>query len=168
MKIPAGTVLTLGVFLVLCGCQKKHEDCAALEIRFDNSTGMTQGRLNMAKMREFLWSHWRARTCAKLLFEGFSKEGKETDDLFEIKLLPATTLVMVVTTNRASYGYQGQVLWHEVAKYDVYTVERVQPNNIQWPNLNSKVEVLPADADLSGADYRLRFKGWGDQVESFF
>ncbi len=58
--------------------------------------------------------------------------------------------------------------WHESAKYDIYTVERVQPNNPYSLNANSKVEVLPENATLSGSDYCLRFKGWGNDVFSFF
>jgi len=119
-------------------------------------------------MREFLWSHWHERKCATLLLKSISKEGKETDANYDIKLLPAATLVMVVTINRARYAYQGQVFWHETDKYDIYTVERVQPNNPYALNANSKVEVLPENATLSGSDYCLRFKGWGNDVLSFF
>jgi len=168
MKICAGTVVTLVIFLVLCGCQKKQEDCAKLEVRLDRLIGMTQGKAKKAEMREFLWNHWHNGSCATLLLKSISLEGKETDDIYEIKLLPAATLAMVVTTNRASYGYQGQVFWHEVAKYDVYTVERVQPNSPYLLNATSKVEILSDNAKLSGSEYCLRFKGWGNEVESFF
>jgi hypothetical protein len=164
-----GTVLVLLVSLLLCGCERKRADCAAsLEIRLDNVIGMTQRHLREVEMREFLWSHWHERKCATLLLKSISKEGKEADANYEIKLLPATKLVMVLTVNRARYGYQGQVFWHEIAKYDVYTVERVQPNNPYSLNANSKVEVLPENANPSGSDYCLRFKGWGNEVLSFF
>lgn len=119
-------------------------------------------------MREFLWNHWRDRKCAKLVLKSISKEGKETDSHFEIKLLPSATLAMVVTINRARYGYQGQVHWQEDAKYDVYTVERVQSNNPYLLNPNSKVEVLSRNSELPGSDWCLRFKGWGNEVVSFF
>lgn len=75
---------------------------------------------------------------------------------------------MVVTNKRARYGYQGQVFWHEDAKYDVYTIERVQPNNPYLLTVNSKVEILPENANLSASEYCLRFKGWGNEVVSFF
>lgn len=168
MKIRARTVMTLVVLLALCGCRKKQEDCAKLEVRRDRLTWITQGEMKQAEMREFLWNHWHNGRCATLLLKSISLEGKETDDIYEIKLLPAATLAMVVTTNRASYGYQGQVFWHEIARYEAYTVERVQPNNPYLLNANSKVEILPDNAHLSGSEYCLRFKGWGNEVESFF
>ncbi len=166
MRVSA--VLALVLSLILCGCKRKEEDCAKLEVRLDRLVGMTQGKAKEVEMREFLWGHWSNGKCATLLLKSVSLEGKETDTEYEIKQLPAATLVIVVTTNRASYGYQGQVFWHEVAKDDVYTVERVKPNDPYLLNPNSKVEILPADANVPGADYCLRFKGWGNEVLSFF
>jgi hypothetical protein len=169
MIMRVGAVLTLLLSLPLCGCERKRADCdTPLDIRLDNLTGMTQRHLKEVEMREFIWNHWRERKCATLLLASVSKEGKETDSNFEIRLLPAGTLTMAVTVKRAKYGYQGQVFWHEDSKYDVYTVERVQPNNPYLLNVNSKVDVLPVNANLSGSDYCLRFKGWGNEVLSFF
>jgi hypothetical protein len=154
---------------LLCGCERKRANCTTpMEIRLDNLTGVKQRRLKEADMREFIWKHWRERSCATLLLESVSKEGKETDSSFEIKLLPAGALAMVVTIKRASYGDRGQVSWHEDAKYDIYTIERVQPNNPYLLSLNSKVEILPENTSLLGSDYCLRFKGWGNEVVSFF
>jgi len=164
-----GIALALFLSLLSCGCERKRPDCATpLEIRLDNLTGAPQRHLKEAEMREFIWKHWRERSCATLVLESISKEGKETDSNFEIKPLPSGALAMAVTIKRARYGDQGQVSWHEDAKYDVYTVERVQPNNPYLLNLNSKVQVLPENASLSGSDYCLRFKGWGNEVVSFF
>jgi hypothetical protein len=129
---------------------------------------MTQRQAKQAEMREFIWNHWRERKCATLLLKSISKEGKETDSNFAIKLIPGGSLALVVTIKGARYGYQGQVFWHQDGKYDVYTVERVQPNNPYVLNANSKVEVLPENANLLGSDYCLRFKGWGNEVVSFF
>jgi hypothetical protein len=161
-----GLVLIFLTGLLLWGCQKKRSDCAAsLEIRLDNDIGMTQRNLKEAQMRAFLWSHWREKKRATLLLKSISKEGKETDASYEIKVLPAATLVMVVTVNRARYGYLGQMFWNHAANYDVYTVERVQPPNPYQLSENSKVEILPDNATLP---YCLRFKGWDNEVESFF
>jgi len=169
METRRNTVLALAILLLLlCGCKRKQEGCDTAELRFDNLIGMTQARLQEAEIRESLWSHWRTRKCGKLLTKWISKEGKETDVLYEVKLLPASTLVMVITTNRASYGYQGQVFWHEVSKDDVYSVERIRPDNSCSLNTNSKVEVLPENVILSGAEYCLRFRGWGNEVVSVF
>jgi hypothetical protein len=167
MEIRVGAVFML--LLLLCGCERKPAVCAArLQIRLDNLTEVTERPLKEAAMREFIWNHWREKKCATLLLGSISKEGKETDSSFEIKPLSAGTLAMVVTIKRASYGFQGQVFWHESDKYDVYAVERAKPNNPYSLSLNSKVEVLPENADLSGFDYCLRFKGWGNEVISFF
>ncbi len=87
-----------------------------MEVRLDRLTAIAQGKLKKSEMRAFLWRHWRNRECATLLLKSISLEGKETDTEYEIKRLPAATLVMVVTTKYASYGYQGQVFWHELAK----------------------------------------------------
>ena len=169
MGMRTGTGLTLLLSLLLCGCERKAADCAApLETRIDNLAGMAERQLKQAEMREFLWSHWRGKQCATLLLEAISKEGMETDSSFEIKVLPVGTTVMVVTIKRATYGYQEQVFWHEVAKDEIYTVERVQPSNPYLLNEDSKVAVLPDSSNLSGSDYCLRFKGWGNELVSFF
>ncbi len=169
MEMRVGAVLILLLSLLMCGCERKQAGCATrLEIRLDNLTRITQRHLKEVETREFVWNHWRERKCATLLLESVSKEGKETDSDFEIKPLPAGRLAMVVTIKRARYGYQGQVFWHENDKYDVYTIERVKPNNPDLLNVNSKVEVLPENANLSGFDYCLRFKGLGNEVVSFF
>ncbi|MBZ5599901.1 MAG: hypothetical protein LAN83_16435 [Acidobacteriia bacterium] len=128
---------------------------------------MTERQFRQAQMREFLWKNWRERRCATLHLKSVSKEGKETDADYEIRPLP-TTLMMVVTINHARYGYQGQVFWHQDGKYDVYSMERVRPNNLYLLNPNSKVEILADNATLSGSDYCLRFAGWGNEVLSFF
>ncbi len=169
MQMRVRALSTVALVLVLSGCERKREDCVAvLKIRLDNLSGMEQRQLKEVGMREFIWNHWRERKCATLFLESISKEGKETDSKFEIKLLPAGTLAMVVTIKRARYGYLGQVFWHEEANFDVYTVERVLPNNPYFLSANSKVEVLSENANLSGSDYCLRFKGWGNEVVSFF
>jgi hypothetical protein len=168
METRVAAVSMLLLSLLSCGCESKRPVCAAhLEVRLDNLTGTLQRDLKHVEMREFIWSHWRERQCATLLLKSISKEGKESDSSFEISVLPAGTLVMVVTNKHARYGYQGQVFWREDSKYDVYTVERVQPNNPYSLSVNSKVEVLPENANLSGSDYCLRFKGWGNEVMSF-
>ena len=168
MGMRVGAVLMLLLSLSLYACEKKEKDCSTtLEVRLDNVIGMTERQLRQAQMREFLWNNWRARKCATLHLKSISKEGKETDADYEIRLLPAT-LIMVVTINRARYGYQGHVFWHQDGKYDVYTVEQIRPSNPYLLNPNSKVEVLPESANLSGSDYCLRFTGWGNEVLSFF
>jgi hypothetical protein len=121
-------------------------------------------------MREFLWKNWHDRKPATLHLKSISKEGKETDVDYEIRVLPASTLVMIVTIKRARYGYLGQIFWRDSGKYDVYTVERVNPNKPEWlvQNPNSRVEGLPDNADISGSDYCLRFRGWGGEIMSLF
>ena len=169
MRMLPRTVAAVMVSLLLFGCERKRADCGPdLEIRIDNTIGMTQRQLRIAEAREFLWNHWHERKCATLLLKSISKEGKETDTNYEVKLLPAASPVMLVTGSHARYGYQGQVFWRESPKYEVYTVERVQPNNPYLLNPSSNVEVLPENAILQGSDYCLRLKGWGSEVLSFF
>ena|SRR5438477_672395 len=151
-----------------CTSETKKDDCGkTLDVRLDNVIGMSERQIRQAKMREFLWNNWHQRQCATLHLKSISKEGKETDTDYEIRPL-STTLAMVVTINRARYGYQGQVLWHQDGKYDVYWVERVTPNNPYLLHPNSKVEVIADNAALSGSEYCLRFTGWGHEVLSFF
>jgi hypothetical protein len=118
-------------------------------------------------MREFLWSHWRARTSAKLLATYISKEGKETDASFEIKLIPPSTLILQITDTRYRYGYNGQVFKHSQAEDDIYTVERVSPSQPCPSDVTARITVLPSSAALSGDDYCLRLIGWGNEVKSF-
>ena len=163
-----GAILALFLSLLLSACDRKNADCSpTLETRLDNVIGGTERQRREIQMREFLWNNWRERKCATLHLKSVSKEGKETDADYEIRSLPAT-LMMVVTINRARYGYQGQAFWHQDGKYDVYTIERVKPNNPYLLNPSSKVEVLPDSANLSGSDYCLRFTGWSNEVLSFF
>src|SRR6266516_884745 len=160
MGAQVGAILMLLLSLSLCACERKGKDCGTtLEVPLDNVDGMTERQLRQVQMREFLWNNWRERKCATLHLKSTSKEGKETDADYEIRPLP-TTLIMVVTINRARYGYKGQVFWHQDGKYDVYTLERVWPNNPYLLNPNSKVEVLLESAHMSGSDYCLRFSGW--------
>ncbi len=170
MERHLGAVAILLVSLFLGGCDRQKQDCGTtLEVRLDNVIGTTERELRHARMHEFIWKNWRERKCATLHLKSISKEGKETDADYEIRPLPGT-LIMVVTINRARYGYNGQIFWHQDGKYDVYTVERVKPNKPEWLSLNpsSKVEVPPESANLSGSDYCLRLTGWGNEVLSFF
>ena len=161
-------ILALLLSLLLCACERKKVDCGTtLETRLDNVIGGTERQRREIQMREFLWNNWRNRKCASLHLKSISREGKETDADYEIRPLSAT-LIMIVTINRARYGYQGQVFWRQDGKYDVYTIERVKPNNPYLLNPNSKVEVLHDSANLSGSDYCLRFTGWNNEVLSFF
>ena len=163
-----GAILALLLSLLLSACDRKNADCGpTLETRLDNVIGGTERQRREIQMREFLWNNWRERKCATLHLKSVSKEGKETDADYEIRSLPAT-LMMVVTINRARYGYQGQAFWHQDGKYDVYTIERVKPSNPYLLNPSSKVEVLPDSANLCGSDYCLRFTGWSNEVLSFF
>ena len=165
-----GAVAILLMPLFICACERKTHDCGTpLEVRLDNLIGTTERQLRQAQMHEFIWKNWLENRCATLHVKSISKEGKETDTDFEIRPLPSTP-IMVVTINRARYGDQGQVYWHQDSKYDVYTLERVKPNMPEWLGLNpgSKVEVLLQSDNLSGTDYCLRFTGWGNEVLSFF
>ena len=170
MRVRAGAVLTLLLSLAFCACERKQDTSPTLNVRLDNVIGGTERELRQIQMREFLWNNWHDRKPATLHLKSISKEGKETDADYEVRILPASTLVMVVTIRRARYGYLGQVFWHDGGKYDVYTVERVKPNKPEWLalNPNSKIEVLSDNAKLSGSDYCLRFRGWGDEIMSFF
>jgi len=161
-------VVAMLLLLVLpCACKRKGLVNTTMDTRLDNVMGATERSLRQAQMREFIWNNWRERKSASLHLKSISKEGKETDADYEIRQLPMT-LIMVVTINRAGYGHNGQVFWHQDGKYDVYTVERVRPNNPYLLNPNSNVEVLAQSAQLPGADYCLRFKGWGNDVLAFF
>jgi len=166
--VRTGPVPILLMSLLLCGCRRNDSRCAKLDIRLDNVIGITERHLREVEMREFLWTHWHERKCATILLKSVSKEGKKSDTSYEIKFLPAATPVMIVTVNQARYGYLGQVVWRQVAKFDVYAVERIQPSNSCLLNANSTVEVLPDTLPLTGSDYCLRFKGWNNEVESFF
>lgn len=164
----AAVILVVPVFFCSCETQNQVRP-AALEVRLDYVIGMKERQLRQAQMREFIWNNWCARKSATLHLKFVSKEGKETDADYEIRPLLGT-IIMVVTINRARYGYQGQVFWHQDRKYDVFTVERVKPNEPEWlmQNPGSKLESVPEGANLSGADYCLRLIGWGNAVLSFF
>src|SRR6266851_5719578 len=109
MERQLGAVAILLVSVFLCACESQKQDCGTtLEVRLDNVIGMTERQLRQAQMHEFIWKNWRERKCATLHLKSISKEGKETDADYEIRQLPGT-LIMVVTINRARYGYQGQV-----------------------------------------------------------
>jgi hypothetical protein len=170
MRVPA-IIFILFLLFSGCACDRKTAGYGpTLDVRLDNVIGGLERQRREAQMHEFLWNNWRDRKCATLHLTSISKEGKETDADYELRILPASTLVIIVTIKRARYGYQGQVFWHEDGKYDVYTVERVKPNLPEWLSLNPsyKVEVLPDNVNPSGSDYCLRFRGWGNEVLSFF
>lgn len=167
-QLGAVAILLVSLFLGVCH-QPKQDGGTTLEVRLDNVIGETERELRQAQMHEFIWRNWRGKKAATLHLKSVSKEGKKTDTDYEIR--PVTgTLVMVVTINRARYGYNGQVFWHQDGKYDVYTIERVRPNKPEWLSLSpsSKVELLPESASLSGSDYCLRLTGWGNDLLSFF
>ena len=159
MRVPA-TIVVLLLSFSWCACERKTVGCAStLDVRLDNVIGGMERQRREVQMREFLSNNWRDRKCATLHLTSISKEGKETDADYEVRTLPASTLVIIVTIKRARYGYQGQVFWHEDGKYDVHTVERVKPNLPEWLILNPgyRVEVLPDNVNLAGSDYCLRF-----------
>jgi hypothetical protein len=169
MERHLGVVAILLGSLILGACDRHQDRGTTLEVRLDNVIGTTERELRQARMHEFIWKNWRERKCATLHLKSISKEGKETDADYEIKTLPGT-LIMVVAINRARYGNNGQIFWHQDAKYDVYTIDRVRPNKPEWLSLNpsSRVELPPDSASLSGSDYCLRLTGWGNEVLSFF
>lgn len=170
MERHLGAVALLLVFLLLGACERQKQDGGTtLEVRLDNVIGATERELRQAQMHEFIWKNWREKKSATLHLKSISKEGKETNADYEIRPLTGM-LMMVVTINRARYGSNGQVFWHQDGKYDVYTIERVRPNKPEWLGLNprSKIEFPPESASLSGSDYCLRLTGWGNEVLSFF
>lgn len=165
MKLFLQALMAIVVGLLLLACKKATPPPVQfLEVRFDN-TNHAEYESNRTRMREFLWNSWKNRQPARLLKVGVSKEGKRSDTTYEIKEVGSTILTQVSFTHYR-YGYNGQVIPKNDGGYDIYTIERVQPNN-PYMDLNSKVDVVPLNKDLPSSEYCLRFKGWGGTVEGF-
>lgn len=101
MRVPT-TIFILLLSLSQCACERKTGDSGpTLDVRLDNVIGGMERQRRAVQMREFLWNNWRDRKCATLHLKSISKEGKETDADYEVRILPASTLVMIVTIKRA-------------------------------------------------------------------
>jgi hypothetical protein len=164
------TSIVIALFsLAMINCVRESaHSIATLRLRLDNKTGAAERRSRQARMREFLWDHWRGKQQAWLMATYISKEGKQTDVQYDIRLVRPSTWIMVVTTTRYRYGHNGQIFRHEDDKYDIYSVERVKPDKSHLLTRESRVEVLPTDARYDRDEYCLRLIGWGGEVQSFF
>jgi hypothetical protein len=161
-------ITVVSITLTLIACAKRPvPQPPTLEVRLDN-LNVAEHEHKRSEMRIFLWEHWRSRQPAVLLLTSISKEGKRADTRFEIKNTPPGPLLLQVTVTGYRYGYNGQAFANEKIAYDIYTVERVLPDNCFLLRTDSIVEVLPENSNHPAGDYCLRLMGWGDRVESYF
>jgi hypothetical protein len=97
-----------------------------------------------------------------------SKEGKVSHSEYKVTLLPGNSVLLKVTFVRDRIGAQGQVIPKPDVGYEAYTVERVESDNPFGVGPEAKVTILRSDAAVPATKYWLRFKGWNDELITYF
>lgn len=158
------------VTLVLVAIASCHSPSGTdeLTITLDNVISGQERHTRTNEMREFLWTHWIQRKPASLMLTAVSKEGKVSHSEYKVTLLPGNSVLLKVTFVRDRIGAQGQVIPKPDVGYEAYTVERVESDNPFGVGPEAKVTILRSDAAVPATKYWLRFKGWNDELITYF
>jgi hypothetical protein len=168
----------LSQFFQLSPIMAQENGCKdSLTVRLEGEPHSQTHLQAWAKAREFIWSHWRQRTCADLLLTAWSREGVRTDSHYKIELVGQNVTVLSVTLARADdpsapvYGLavpaSGRIpaVLPENRSYQAFVIERVK---VRVPYFVEKAKVIPDDKVVPSSEYRLRFRDKDGQVITDF
>jgi hypothetical protein len=117
-----------------------------------------------AKVREFIWEHWKLQKQGTMKFEGYSKEGDHSVVNYQIKCNENSACKLSVKIEREMVG-RGKFSnerWKEVKKFIVETIDRVEiPKDFY-----SKRKLILENSNRSAKLYLIRLKNEKGDVVS--
>ena len=158
----------LAALIISSSCQAQAAGQRdTLVVKLDNSTEMKERRARTAEMRELLWNHWIKYREAKLLIEGVTKEGQETQSEYKIELLAGNVRVLRVSFKQGEHWISGVRIPKSDGGYQAYTLERVLSKNPHGIGTEANVTLLAPDAATPPTGYWLRIKHLDGKMDYF-
>ncbi len=117
-----------------------------------------------AKVREFIWEHWKPQKQGAVKFEGYSKEGDHSVVNYQIECYEnsACKLSVKIERDMVGRGKFSKEKWKEVNEFTVETIDRVEIPKDYY----SKRKLIPANSNRSAKLYRIRLKNEKGNVVS--
>jgi len=117
-----------------------------------------------AKVREFIWEHWKSQTQGTVKFEAYSKEGERTVAEYRVKYAENERCKLIAKTDSELRG-RGKFSTEKFSKYDEFVAEFVERVKIPR-DYSSKRKSISKEANQSAKFYWIQLKEAAGKVLS--